>query len=286
MHGWALLRPRYAVMWFNCDACGVVCALLAHSFLFSSNYVVLSMGTWPKGELGAIVGTLLYESCFVLSVWSHLMAMLSDPGSLPQNVPVEDGERMCKKCQAPKPAKAHHCSICRRCIMRMDHHCPWVNNCVGLRNQKFFMLFMFYVNIQCWMAMVAVGLRMASDTPRPRRRSKAFLVRHNIVETTTTLLTEAGARVPLSLNEQQVLGAICVLLLALIFGMFTSIMMCDQASNIMNGTTGIELLQRDPPGSSKKRPWLENTQEVMGRGPSFRWFLPVSPARSQVKDVS
>ena len=46
------------------------------------------------------------------------------------------GRRMCRRCQAFKPPRAHHCSICKRCIIKMDHHCPWVNNCVGIGNHK------------------------------------------------------------------------------------------------------------------------------------------------------
>ncbi|KAK5643261.1 hypothetical protein RI129_007106 [Pyrocoelia pectoralis] len=44
-----------------------------------------------------------------------------------------------------RPPRAHHCRICKRCIKRMDHHCPWINNCVGERNQKYFMQFLVYV---------------------------------------------------------------------------------------------------------------------------------------------
>ena len=38
--------------------------------------------------------------------------------------------------------------ICR-CVMKMDHHCPWINNCVGHLNHRAFTLFLFFVPIGC-----------------------------------------------------------------------------------------------------------------------------------------
>lgn len=36
---------------------------------------------------------------------------------------LEEGVTICKKCIAPKPARTHHCSVCNRCVLKMDHHC-------------------------------------------------------------------------------------------------------------------------------------------------------------------
>ncbi|KAK1927884.1 DHHC palmitoyltransferase-domain-containing protein [Papiliotrema laurentii] len=58
--------------------------------------------------------------------------------------------RRCRKCDGPKPERAHHCSVCKRCILLMDHHCPWINACVGLHNQRHFILFMVWLSIGCW----------------------------------------------------------------------------------------------------------------------------------------
>lgn len=50
----------------------------------------------------------------------------------------------CNKCQGLKPERTHHCRVCKSCILKYDHHCPWINQCVGLRNERHFVLFMFY----------------------------------------------------------------------------------------------------------------------------------------------
>ena len=67
--------------------------------------------------------------------------------------------KKCKKCNSVKPPMSHHCSICGRCIARMDHHCPWVNNCVGYYNQKHFLLFLIYVCIGSFHALVLMLLQ-------------------------------------------------------------------------------------------------------------------------------
>lgn len=64
--------------------------------------------------------------------------------------------KKCHKCNGPKPRRCHHCKVCRRCVLKMDHHCPFVNNCVGLRNHRFFILFLLELVMACSILVVCL----------------------------------------------------------------------------------------------------------------------------------
>ena len=54
----------------------------------------------------------------------------------------------CFKCSQVKEPRVHHGRVCGKCILRMDHHCPWIGNCVGRMNHKYFILFLLYATVR------------------------------------------------------------------------------------------------------------------------------------------
>lgn len=60
-----------------------------------------------------------------------------------------DTIRYCRKSGALKPDRAHYDSMTKELVLKMDHYCPWVANCIGYSNYKFFVLFLFYAISYC-----------------------------------------------------------------------------------------------------------------------------------------
>lgn len=63
----------------------------------------------------------------------------------------------CKKCGIIRPSRSHHCSVCEKCIEKLDHHCYFLNNCVGRKNYKFFFSYLFLSMINS-IIMIVLGV--------------------------------------------------------------------------------------------------------------------------------
>lgn len=65
---------------------------------------------------------------------------------------------LCPDCEIIRTNRSRHCSICNKCVERFDHHCPWVNNCVGINNHHYFMMFLLSVTTTLSAVLVFLSL--------------------------------------------------------------------------------------------------------------------------------
>ena len=67
---------------------------------------------------------------------------------------------MCADCEIIRTPRSRHCAICNRCVERYDHHCPWINNCIGINNHRAFLFFTTSLTVLIIIVILSCGLQL------------------------------------------------------------------------------------------------------------------------------
>jgi len=226
---------------------------------------VYNRGVWQAVISQAL--TAMFIVCF-------LRSLLTNPGSVPDNPEWKVGanssvsatlltrelksstgdRRVCKWCYKYKPDRCHHCRVCKSCVLKMDHHCPWIMNCVGFGNHKYFYLLAAYATANCIFIIFTILESVERSVVEETSSSDRFFL---------------------------VLG----LVLAIIMGVLMTTFVSFHTWLMLNAMTTIEFCEKSlpkaDPANSVKSPsyhcgYYANIKAVLGTH-WWLWCLPISP---------
>ncbi|XP_037296535.1 palmitoyltransferase ZDHHC6 isoform X2 [Manduca sexta] len=125
------------------------------------------IGMWwpPHTSILAAIHASLYLSLAAATLYYFLQSLLEGPGYVPMGwkpAREEDTQylQFCSVCNGYKAPRSHHCRKCGYCVKKMDHHCPWINCCVGHENHGYFTLFLFSAVLGCLHASIVLSICM------------------------------------------------------------------------------------------------------------------------------
>lgn len=216
-------------------------------------------------ELGVFCGIT------ILLVIAYLKCIFIHPGTVPNESPwrydaqLSQGQienlqlqemkktgarRHCKWCLKFKPDRCHHCRPLGCCVLKMDHHCPWVHNTIGFRNHKYFVLLVLYSTVDCW-----------------------FIV--------STMLPTIEAAVQVETPSPSLAVVLFAETLAAILGLMVTGFLIFHIWLMLKAMTTIEFCEKQSlragyDGSPYDRGVLGNIRAVLGDW-TVLWLLPVSP---------
>jgi palmitoyltransferase len=259
---------------------------LYEGFAYNVVYLHRVLPAMDKKDL-QVPFLILFNTTWGMAMWSYLRAHTADPGYVPRlwaefvesvgsALPIAPARpewqpgkvTWCKKCDIPRPERAHHCVISGTCVLRMDHYCPWINNCVGFKNHKYFLLLGTYACLASYVALITSFADLISCIG---------LLGH--VDTNFSLGEES------SLEIADVFAFLIFGFLALFIGLLLTPMLMAHVPLATLNVTTIEDNYRNMPNPYDQGSAHGNLSQVMGAF-GIDWFFPIAPWKPLSDGVS
>ena len=217
--------------------------------------------------------SIIFYICSLMTLICHTMSMYTEPGLINENEmsKLKVKKTFCKKCNSYRPIRAHHCSTCKKCVMKLDHHCPWIFNCVGYKNQKIFFLFLFYASFGCLISFILLCTRIFTPEFSYALHHPTFKVNFELNFWQIFVQTVLSLSEPLMLIAGAALSFSVSISVGFLFG--------NQIYCLSRNITQVESAIYS--GDQEQNPWYAKTDRwfmiktVLGLQQKWKWFLPI-----------
>uniref|UniRef100_A0A0D9Z7Q9 S-acyltransferase n=1 Tax=Oryza glumipatula TaxID=40148 RepID=A0A0D9Z7Q9_9ORYZ len=211
-------RPNPILQIFYVAIIGVTYFIIVQtSFQYIPGYYVSGLHRYLS-IVAVAIGALL----FVLTSFSDPGTVTAENVSQYLSAYPYDGiifeEKECSTCKITRPARAKHCRICDKCVARFDHHCGWMNNCIGEKNTRYFVAFLVWHFLICLYGAVILGFILAGELKE--RKVVYILTVYYGIDNSFSGLFPHVAQWLLAVHNTQILLAVFLAIIALLLGGF------------------------------------------------------------------
>ncbi|CAI2374687.1 unnamed protein product [Moneuplotes crassus] len=96
----------------------------------------------------------------------------------------------CQICQHKVPKEYKHCGSCNKCVQDFDHHCQWLNTCIGSKNYKFFISFVIsYACMNLSVSITAIIILFNQNSRTVLYKQSGDLIQTILIVICTCVLT-------------------------------------------------------------------------------------------------
>lgn len=84
---------------------------------------------------------------YITFMWFYYKTSVADTFVKQDDAPLNTDEDLffCEQCNHYCPLRASHCKHCKKCVLRRDHHCNFLDTCIGMGNHFYFLCFLFFL---------------------------------------------------------------------------------------------------------------------------------------------